>query len=469
VQGRVAQPSAAALAAAAALVAAVFTVAVVVLPFARFAYASPALRVMLETVNAVIALVVGYLVYGRFREGRRLQDLLLGLALCTVAVASLVLTAVPSALEDALGATTSSWVPLGFRLVSATTLAAAALVPGTRRVDRSRAALTTGLFALALVAVGVAGAVAAGSLPPVVDPAAVGDATRPQLVAHPAALGVLGLDALLYAVAAVALVRQADRREDRFLRWLAAGCALTAFGRLHYVLYPSLYSDVVYTGDVLRLGFYTLLLVGAAKEITAYWRTRAEVAVLEDRRRMARELHDGVIQELAYIRAQYQRLVADPGDLAVVERIGGAAGRAIEESRRALAALTRPGDEHAPTAMLRTVEALAERHEVEVVTDIDPRADVDPPLVDALLRITGEAVHNAVRHGGASRIHVRLTAEPLSLRVTDDGRGFLPTQQDGPPRGFGLTSMAERAAGVGGTLEVQSEPGEGTTVRVTWP
>ncbi|WP_225755183.1 sensor histidine kinase [Actinotalea sp. Marseille-Q4924] len=468
-RGRVAERSAAALAAAAALVAAAFTVAVVALPFARFAYESPALRVMLETVNAIIAIVVGYVVYGRFREGRRLQDLLLGLALSTAAVAGLVLTAIPSAVQDGMGTLTGSWVPLGFRLVGATTVATAALVSGGRRADRRRAALTSTLFVLALVAVAVAGSVAAGSLPPVVDPAAVGDATRPQLVAHPAALGVLGLDALLYAVGAVAFVRQADRRQDPFLRWLAAGCTLSAVGRLHYVLYPSLYSDVVYTGDVLRLGFYLLLLVGAAQEITTYWRTRAQVAVLEDRRRMARELHDGVIQELSYIRAQYQRLSANPGDLAVVERIGGAAGRAIEESRRALAALTRPEDEHLPTALQRTVVALGEQYDVKVETEIDPRADVDGALADALLRITGEAIHNAVRHGQAARIRVRLTADPLSLLVADDGRGFTAHRpDDGPPSGFGLTSMNERAAGVGGTLAVQSAPGEGTTVRVTW-
>lgn len=464
--------SAAALAASAALAAALMTVAVGVVPFARYSYESLALRVMLETVNAVIALFVGYLAYGRFRERRRLQDLLLGLALCTAAAAALVLVAVPSVVALEQGAATNSWAALGVRLAGAMTLVAAALVPRVRPVQRPHGAVISGVLALVLagLGVGVTRAVAGGSLPPAVDLSGRADSSVTLFTAHPAALGVLAAEALLYALAAGAFARQAEARRDQLLRWLAAGCVLSAFARLHYLLYPSLYSDTVYTGDVLRLGFYILLLVGAAKELTAYWRTRAEVAVLEDRRRVARDLHDGVIQELSYIWAQYRRLSAHPGDAATVERIGGAAGRAIEESRRTLAALTRPEDQHLPTALRATAEAMSERYDVKVVVDSDPAAETDGPLTTALLRITGEAVHNAVRHGEASRIVVRLTATPLALSITDDGRGFpteLPTR--GRPEGFGLTSMRERAAGVGGTLAVESRPGEGTTVRVSWP
>jgi signal transduction histidine kinase len=219
------------------------------------------------------------------------------------------------------------------------------------------------------------------------------------------------------------------------------------------------------------LGFYVFMLVGAAREITSFWQAKAQTAVLEDRRRIARDLHDGVIQELSYIYAQSRRLTADPGDALAVQRIGGAAGRAIDESRRALAALTRADDADLPVVLRQALDELAARYDVKVVmaADADADAEGDGPIVEALLRVQGEAVRNAVRHGKATRVDVHLTAAPLSLTVRDDGRGFPAHLPDGGRSGgFGLTSMRERASSVGATLTIDSEPGKGTTVRVSW-
>lgn len=466
--GRDGRRSAASLARVVALAAAAFTVAVAILPFARFAYRAPALHVAVETAISVIALLVGYLVYGRLRQTRRLQDLLLVIALSTVAVASLVLTALPSAVlarEDDL----TSWAPLGVRLLGTATLAAAALTPARYRVGRRRAATVATGFG-ALVVTLTAAAVAWGSrLPPAVDPLLLDDGSRAQLQAHPAVLAVQVVGIALYGTAAVAFARQADGRGDELLRWVAAGCVLASFARVHYLLFPSLYSEYVYTGDLLRLGFYLALLTGGGREITSYWQARAQAAVLEDRRRMARDLHDGLIQELAYIAAQSRRLAERPGDTVAVERIASAAGRAIDESRRAIATLTRHTGEPFPTVLRQATEEMAGRYDVKIVTDLDPATDVDEPMAEALLRITGEAVRNAIHHGRAGRIHVSLRAEPLELVVTDDGSGF-PVDAPGGGRtgGFGLTSMRERAAGVGANLTIDSMPGEGTTVRVSW-
>ena len=77
------------------------------------------------------------------------------------------------------------------------------------------------------------------------------------------------------------------------------------------MLFPSLYTDWLYTGDFLRTGAYLLLLIGAVSEIQHYWHVQAELAVLDDRRRLARELHDGVIQELAYIKSEGRALPED--------------------------------------------------------------------------------------------------------------------------------------------------------------
>jgi signal transduction histidine kinase len=148
-------------------------------------------------------------------------------------------------------------------------------------------------------------------LPPVVDPSVdLSDSTRPLFAGHPLALVAQALSGLLYATAAVAFTAQATRAPDELLRWLGAGCALAAVARVDYLLFPSLYSDFVYLGDAFRLGFYLCLLVGAAREVRSYW---ARAAVLEDRRRLARDLHDGLTQELSYIWAQSRRLTQDLG------------------------------------------------------------------------------------------------------------------------------------------------------------
>jgi signal transduction histidine kinase len=447
------------------------TVAVVALPFVRFAYRAPALHVVLETANALIAMLVGYLVYGRFRQSGRLQDLLLVLALGSVALANLALTALPSAVTFGNDAEFSRWAALVIRLLGTALFAGAALTPAKFRVDQRRALILVLLFAGVAMTVGAAGFLWGGHLPPTVDPSAeLGDASRPRLAAHPVVLAAQAVGAALYATAAIAFSRRSDRRQDELFRWVGAACVLAAASRVHYLLFPSLYSEYVYTGDLLRLGFYLLLLVGAVREIRSYWALRTRAAVLEDRRRMARDLHDGLAQELSYLWSQTRSLTGDAPDVRTVERIGDAAGRALDEARRAIAALTRPIDEPFPRTLERVADDLGGRYGVRVSTDLDPAANVSAQQGETLVRIVTEAVRNAVRHGYATQVHLGLTTEPLRITVTDDGRGFTPTvlpagRRDGG--GFGLTSMRERAESLGGELTVDSSPGAGTTVQVT--
>ena len=444
------------------------TAAVVLVPFLGFAYRAPALHVALETANALVALLVAYLVYGRYRERRGVQELLLVLAMCTVAVANLALSALPFAVAIGRDQDSSRWAALAIRFLGTLLLVTAALTPAGRRVTRRGAGWIVLALSAVVVTVALLGIVYGTRLPPTIDvPFPAGDVARPLLAGHPVVLAVQALGAVLYAVAAVAFTRQSERSHDELMRWVGAGCVLASAARVHYLLFPSLYSDYVYSGDLLRLGFYLLLLVGAAREIGSYWQARTRAAVLEDRRRMAMDLHDGLTQELSYIRAQSQRLAARPGDVAVVHQIGTAAGRATEEARRAISALTRPVGEPFPAALQRQLDQAAHRHDLTVLTDLDQAVEVDPAQDEALLRIVSEAVHNAVRHGAASRIAVRLTADPPRLVVHDDGRGFAPGMARGA--GFGLTSMRERAQGIGGSFAVTSAPDEGTTVQVTWP
>ncbi len=464
---RTVRQHAAALAVGVLVLALLSTAAVIWVPFLRFAYRAPALHVSIETANAIIALLVAYLVYGRFRDTRRLQELLLILALCTVATANLILTTLPSAIAIGREESFSHWTGLAIRLIGTVVLTTAALTSPRVRVHGRRAAVGIGAVAALVITVSVVGLAFEGDLPPAVDPSLpLDDATQPRLVAHPVVLGVQALGAALYGIAAFAFTRQAARSADELLRWVGAGCVLAAFARVHYLLFPSLYSEYVYTGDLLRLSFYLLMFVGAAREIRSYWEARTRAAVHEDRRRMARDLHDGLTQELAYISAQSRRLGAQPDD-AVAGRIGAAAERAIDEARRAITALTRTAEDPFPVALQRLADDLAHRHDVKIVTALDSEAHIDEERREALLRITAEAVRNAVQHGGGHRIELRLSAHPVRLAIIDDGRGFDVLR--GRPGGFGLTSMRERAEALGAHFSIDSEPGDGTTVRVTWP
>jgi signal transduction histidine kinase len=453
------------LTAATASVALAVTLLVVLVAPLRFAYRAPGLHLVLETAEGCVALAVAYLVAGRFREHRRWQELLLTLGLSVLAFTNLLLSAVPLALALGQDEELSRWAPLVVRLVGAMLVAAAAVTPSSAvvRPGRTRRVVLGALVTLGLLALG--GWWVGGSLPPVVDRALdLSDSTGVLIAGHPAVVAAQVLSGLLYALAAACFTRRAaEDRGDELFRWLGAGCALAAVARVDYVLFPSLYSDFVHLGDVFRLGFYLCLLIGAAREVRSYW---ARAAVLEDRRRLARDLHDGLTQELSYIYARAQRLASHPDDRRLAHEISGAAGRALDEARFAISALTRPAEQAFGQSLQQTVEDLARRYDIQTVTAIEQRAEVTPEQSEAILRITGEALRNAVRHGQARCVSVRLEEDPLELVVEDDGRGFDPGQV--VSRGFGLTSMRERAEGAGASYALTSADGSGTKVRVSW-
>jgi signal transduction histidine kinase len=281
-------------------------------------------------------------------------------------------------------------------------------------------------------------------------------ADRPLLVGNPVVLTAQLVGVVLFTAAAVGFLRRAERGRDDLMQWFGAGATLAAFASLNYLFFPSLYSEWVYTGDFLRLGFYLLLLVGTGREIQRYWRRLAEAAVLEDRRRIARDLHDGLAQELAFIVAETSGQAAK------------AAERALDESRRAIAALTRPVDEPLDVALLQAAEEVAHRVGTQVRFEGERVAGVEGETREALIRILREAVTNAARHGGAGRVRIELAnGNGLRLRVEDDGTGFAPGTTR--PGGFGLVSMRERAEALGGSFRLESEPGRGTSVEVVVP
>ncbi|MEU0563911.1 GAF domain-containing sensor histidine kinase [Nonomuraea sp. NPDC005983] len=217
----------------------------------------------------------------------------------------------------------------------------------------------------------------------------------------------------------------------------------------------------------------TLFAAHAAIALTnarLYERGR-ELAMLEERNRMARELHDAVTQKLFSLRLTAQAaatmLHSAPDKAAVeLERVQRLAGEALAELRAVIVEL-RPAelDRHGLAETLRKhVRMLDRLHPSDVTFECDELPPLDPEVEVALLRVAQEALHNAFRHSGAARISVRLAREGgrLALSVRDDGAGFVREAT----RGLGLESMRDRAESIGGVLTVDSGAGDGTTVRV---
>jgi signal transduction histidine kinase len=208
------------------------------------------------------------------------------------------------------------------------------------------------------------------------------------------------------------------------------------------------------------------LLAGVAEQIRAGVRDRSQAAVLRERRRLARELHDGVAQELAFIRRRAGRL----GDLPEGREILSAADRALADSRRAIEALVPPAEEPLGVALERHGARLAAECDIEVQVNVRVATEVAPDVRSELFRIVAEAVRNAAHHGGARHVRVELAGSPLHVRVIDDGCGFHDGSSSGlGVAGYGLIAMRERAEQVGGRFNVESVRGAGTLVQVVLP
>lgn len=466
--GRVAQTSAHALTVMGWAAGGACTAVILGTPYLRFGYHSPELHLVLDSVDACVALLLAYLLVGRLGRTQRLQDLLLvgGLALLAVVGLGVALSVhrLPVDMRQTLGA----WLPAVLRTGASLLIAAAAVVPEkvlTRR-QVGRVATFGILVTLAVVALLWA---AGDGLPIAVTATPPESAQRPVIDGHPALLAAQGLSAACLLFASLRFTRQAGETNQEVLRWLGPGCALLGFARLNYLLFPSLYSGWFYTGDVLRTAGYACLLVGATREITSYWATRADLAVVEDRRRLARELHDGVMQELSWIRSEARVLSWDAHNARRAQSILDASDRALDEARAAVDALGRATDEPLGYALHRSARDVAERHGARVVVQLDDSVRADQHQRHGLARIVREAVGNALRHGGADCVCLTLEATPAGGRlvVRDNGRGFdMATATAGS--GFGLTSMRERAQALPGSFGLRSEPGNGTTVEVTW-
>jgi len=234
------------------------------------------------------------------------------------------------------------------------------------------------------------------------------------------------------------------------------------------------------------LWFYMLLLGAAAGLVLLLLRLRVRSverefrAVLGERNRIAREIHDTLAQGYVGISVQLEVLA----ELLRMKKVDAAAEHldttrghvreGLADARQSIWALRSQdtGENTLPVRLRRMVEAAGGRGldaECRIHGAYRPLA---PGTEREFLRVAQEALHNVNRHAGAKHVFVELEygAAAITLAVRDDGRGFEAGEPlESPPGHFGLTGMRERAAAIGGTLEVTSEPGAGTTVRLEMP
>lgn len=205
-----------------------------------------------------------------------------------------------------------------------------------------------------------------------------------------------------------------------------------------------------------------------------------DLAVAEERVRIAREMHDGLAQVLAYVNAKAQAVKAflakgDAAEAGVqLDQLAVAAREVLADVREGILALrTRTGpDRGLGEAVDEFARRWADQSGVEVEVGFDSDLDLSPTVELQLLRIVQEALSNVRKHAGArhARVGLRRLDDRLAVEVEDDGAGFDPeASRPGAAPRFGLAIMRERAASIGGTIAIHSTPGRGSRVHIDVP
>jgi len=421
---------------------------------------APTLRAALEMMMTLFALAGAWLLRAQFTSSRRLRDLQLLTAVLLLGLINLGAGALPSAFDSHAGAYFAA-AHLWGRLFVAAMFAAAAAMPADWVVARRRhtPAIIAGLSVAGLAVTGLGGLVGVNR-------------TRGGMLAvtsGPAVLTVLVVIAtalFVYAAFRFALRRREQR--DRVAGVMALGVILLAGASFSNLLTGALDPGRIGAGEVLRTLAYALILAAAVIRERQVHATISKATALAERRRVARDLHDGIAQDLAFIAAHGPRFVEELGD---DHPVVIAARRALAISRSHISELSDPGGATAHESLEAVARELGERFDISVAVNAQLAHDLEPNEREHVTRIAREAIANAARHGGARNVIVSLshTETGMALRVVDDGRGIAGADLLPAPEGFGLRSMRERAAALGGQLNVRQPRMGGTELEVVLP
>lgn len=227
-------------------------------------------------------------------------------------------------------------------------------------------------------------------------------------------------------------------------------------------------------GAAVALAEWAAIAIGNARSAATERLRMAMDAAEQERRQWARELHDETLQGLAAVRLLLATGRRDP------ERLPAVVDRSIEQIDAEITAMRnlitdlRPdslqelGVAAALGGLAHRIESRAEgvKVHVDAAMELDSRLPVEREI--AIYRVVQESITNAIRHGGAARIEVKLErdGEAVVTTIADDGSGFTPERAE---FGFGIVGMRERAQLAEGRLEIASEPGAGATVTLVLP
>ena len=409
----------------------------------------PHWRSGLETLMTLSAVASLGLLVLQFRHTRRVRDLVLLAAVAAAGVTGFVLNTLPG-YGYALGIYGAGARAALVLLVAAAFLAVA-FTPGGLR-------LAPGRQLVKLAIPGAIGWVALGQLVDLVSGPV--RARGPVGAFHALSIGlaVIGFTALVVAAGKLANRRAHGEPAAGLLAGAAFMIGLAQLARPTIAVEPATW---VTLADLLRGGAWLMLLAAGITLVRVAQLEKAQNAVVAERRRIARDLHDGLAQDLAFIGAHSGRLTREYG---ADHPLAIAARRALATSRGTIVDLE-AADATSTVAALRVVAAeLARRFQLTVEVIVDGSLPVDHSDADRheLVRSAREAIANAAHHGRARHVTVRLGArgDDLLLRVTDDGCGFGHASPRTAGTGLGMRAMRGRAASLGAELRTgESSPG----------
>lgn len=477
------------------------TVLLLISPQTAPAIVSERLQLLINATATLAAAAVAILAWFHYREGGDSAALVRGSGfLVLTAINGLMALVSAAGIGRAFGLAIDApgQLPAWATLVAGGTAAALFVAAGITALSGSRAerwpaALVLWLPSVLVVGFLVVAATDQSRLPVIIDPRGLAilreHPGRPLLAAagpiHVGLQAAIGLGYLLAAGLAYAVFRRGRRGVDALL---AIGLMVAAFSQVQFAVHPGTYGSLVTTGDLLRMTFYGILLVVLAAETRRDARdlraangelvrlrdAATTQATADERARLAREIHDGMSQELWLARLKQGRLLQTPGlsadALALATEVSRAIEAALAEARQAILAL-RPTEGSTFIQILeRYVDDFSDRFGVRAECRCDPTVERLGPRAQAeLLRIVQEALANSRKHADATRVRVDAERIPAGVRLTiaDNGRGFAPDPER--TTGYGLRSMRERAGLIGASLTIDSQPQNGTRVVVEVP
>lgn len=453
---------------------------------------APSLDLALDSIALVVTSLVATLSWIRFREGQHPFALYQATAFLVLTITYLRAVIDTVGIDPTAPLTSSEpgheqfYVFIAGRLVAATLLVigGAFALRGRQEPHPTRVVV---LGIVAAVAIAVLAHPVSSLLPPLLglpEPAAGGADVTPL----GSALQLVGAALFLGAVVVYRRLWLRDRSvADAFV---TAGLLFAGFAMAIGASTAGSHPGPVTIADVLWLAFNVTLLLAIEAEARVILRALRQAnvtleelhavemsrAALEERARLSRELHDGLTQDLWLAKLKIGRLSAvvgkDPEMRALASDASDAIDQGLAEAHQAVMAMRIAAAEDGSFGQLlaRYTEDFEDRFGQRVRVECDPALPELPVRTQAeLLRIAQEALANVHRHADAriARIRARMENGWFVMVIQDDGRGFEvgePGQAD-----FGLLAMRERAAMIGGELQIDSHPGAGTRVEVRTP